>query len=824
MALKVTAGPSAESATLAQLQHTNIMPVYSAHAAGPLTAVCMPFYGRTTLADVIGGLKKSPSPPGSGHYLVSTLKGAKTAVGPAAVPGRADVTAPPAAPAGTHDLLDRLAGYSYADAVLWVGARVADGLSHAHARGVVHRDLKPANVLLTDEGQPMLLDFNLAEDGTGAAVKIGGTLPYMSPEHLDAFRGVPGPPVDGRTDIYALGLVLFELLAGRPAFPVPAGKMADVLAQMAAARRAGPPPLRALSAAVSPAAEAVILKCLAPAPADRYPSAAALRDDLDRHLADQPLVHAGNPSARERARKWARRNPRVASAGTVGALAGSLVVAAGLTAWGYAQDAARFAAADQAAAFLKKRDAVAAHHGAGMLDPARLPGAADAGRDALAVYHVTTDPDWATRPAVTRLPAATRDKVKRAAGEVLALTAQAAAKAGDAAEAARLAALAGAGAAADNPFDADRVASELLAAGHVPEATALAEAAADATPDRLRAQYMLGVCRQTAGQYAKAEAAYSAALALDPNHYWARLYRAGVRHALADYPGAVADYTKAVDLRPDEPDARICRAVSRRSAGDPAGAAADLTAALAAGAPQTRIYFLRAKIYAQLGDPARAEADRATGLAKTPIEAASWAARAIARRPTDPAGAAADLREAVRREPASPVWRVGLAGVLSDDLNRPADAIAMLDQVITDHPTSAPAWLGRAVLKARSGDRTAAHADAATGLSADRAGMSCYQAAGVFALTSRQVPADKVRALTLLAEALRSPEFDVGVIQTDSDLDPIRTDSEFQAVVKAAQQLKAAATPAGPNPPTQPAESGFSRRNAPPAPVLHSRE
>src|SRR4029079_17314617 len=113
--------------------------------------------------------------------------------------------------------LKRLEGLSYVESVVWLGGCLADGLAHAHERGVLHRDLKPANVLLTDEGQPMLLDFNLAEDaragGPGAAA-VGGTLGYMAPEHLEAYRGSPRA-VDARSDLYSLGVILFELLTGR---------------------------------------------------------------------------------------------------------------------------------------------------------------------------------------------------------------------------------------------------------------------------------------------------------------------------------------------------------------------------------------------------------------------------------------------------------------------------------------------------------------------------------------------------------------------------------------------------------------------------------
>ena len=109
-------------------------------------------------------------------------------------------------------MLDRLAKLSYVEAVLRLAAPVGrwPGL-RPRAGGIVHRDLKPANVLLTDEGQPMLLDFNLAEDRDhreAAAARVGGTLPYMSPEQLEAFHGKSGA-VDSRCDLYSLGVILF---------------------------------------------------------------------------------------------------------------------------------------------------------------------------------------------------------------------------------------------------------------------------------------------------------------------------------------------------------------------------------------------------------------------------------------------------------------------------------------------------------------------------------------------------------------------------------------------------------------------------------------
>ena len=122
-----------------------------------------------------------------------------------------------------------LHGASAIQAAVWIVARLADGLDHAHSRGLLHRDLKPANILLAGDGTPMLLDFNLSVEALPHSGEteihrafVGGTLPYMAPEHLDAFnpRGsTPPEAVDERSDIYALGLILFEILAGEPAFP-----------------------------------------------------------------------------------------------------------------------------------------------------------------------------------------------------------------------------------------------------------------------------------------------------------------------------------------------------------------------------------------------------------------------------------------------------------------------------------------------------------------------------------------------------------------------------------------------------------------------------
>ena len=192
---------------------------------------------------------------------------------------------------------------SYSNAVVWIGAQLAAGLAHAHGRGIFHRDLKPANVLLTDDGVPMLLDFNLAADTKAraelTAASMGGTLPYMAPEQLSAFSR-QGGKLDARSDIFSLGVVLYELISGRRPFREPEkGPMLEVVNRLIDDRRKQPVPVRSTNAAVSRAVDAIICRCLAQNPADRYQSAADLQEDLERHLANLPLRYAREPLRRD---------------------------------------------------------------------------------------------------------------------------------------------------------------------------------------------------------------------------------------------------------------------------------------------------------------------------------------------------------------------------------------------------------------------------------------------------------------------------------------------------------------------------------------------
>ncbi|HVX16304.1 MAG TPA: protein kinase [Pirellulales bacterium] len=186
---------------------------------------------------------------------------------------------------------------------------LAQAMAVAHARGIVHRDLKPANILVSHEGTLKITDFGLAkrlEEGDGGQTRSGmilGTPDYMSPEQASGRVHEVGPPAD----IYALGAMLYEMLAGR--VPLRGASVLDTLQQVVAKEPVAP---TQLEPKVPRDLETICLKCLQKEPAKRYARVDELAEDLRRFLAGEPIL-ARPISAAERAWRWCKRNPRVAT-------------------------------------------------------------------------------------------------------------------------------------------------------------------------------------------------------------------------------------------------------------------------------------------------------------------------------------------------------------------------------------------------------------------------------------------------------------------------------------------------------------------------------
>jgi hypothetical protein len=159
-------------------------------------------------------------------------------------------------------------------------ARVAEGLHHAHERGIVHRDVKPANIMVLDSGDPKIMDFGIAKVEASqitAAGQVFGTPLYMSPEQAQA------RPVDPRSDLFSLGAVLYEMLTGRKAFA--GDTIHKVVLQVV---HSDPPPASAAVTGLPEDVDHALARCLAKDPARRYPSGQALAEDLTDILAGAP--------------------------------------------------------------------------------------------------------------------------------------------------------------------------------------------------------------------------------------------------------------------------------------------------------------------------------------------------------------------------------------------------------------------------------------------------------------------------------------------------------------------------------------------------------
>ena len=303
--LKLSVGGAAEAETLGRLAHPGVVPIFSVEedAATGLTAICMPYLGTATLCDVldrVGGFRKAAK---LRARVILEAAGACREK-----PASADLTATP----------DRLlATGDFVDGVLHLGVQLARALAFAHSKGVLHRDLKPSNVLVTPSGKPMLLDFNLSFDQQRSGARVGGTLPYAAPEQLrgifpgvernsfrfSAFDALPPDELasltDPRSDVFSLGAILYELLAGELPFPMSTapGPIEAAAATLLARQAAGPVSLRERNPRVDPATAALVQRCLKFDPRERPASAQELADGLAARL-----------SPRQRAMRWARRN------------------------------------------------------------------------------------------------------------------------------------------------------------------------------------------------------------------------------------------------------------------------------------------------------------------------------------------------------------------------------------------------------------------------------------------------------------------------------------------------------------------------------------
>jgi serine/threonine protein kinase/WD40 repeat protein len=296
-----------EAQAAACLHHPNIVPVYAVGHDRGVHFYAMQLIDGQTLAALIRGLRRQARKAAEGPGSLTEDVRAITASG---VPTYVSAPAGGAAQArqaaavetkkavATERSVQRPA---YFRTVARLGVQAAEALDYAHQQGIVHRDVKPANLLVDGRGNLWVTDFGLAQlqgnPGVTATGDLVGTLRYMSPEQALGRRYF----VDQRTDVYSLGVTLYELLTLHPALP--GLDRQELLRRL---EQEEPTALRRLNPAVPAELETIVTKAMAKNPEERYATAQELADDLRRYLEDKPIL-ARPPGPVLKLRKWVRR-------------------------------------------------------------------------------------------------------------------------------------------------------------------------------------------------------------------------------------------------------------------------------------------------------------------------------------------------------------------------------------------------------------------------------------------------------------------------------------------------------------------------------------
>ncbi len=841
--LKVTPLATDESDRLARLQHTNIIPVYSVHRDGDLSSICMPFLGATTLADLSRSGARWASLHGPAEEIVSTiLDRRRSTIGMLAPLASEPARTPPRQaederdPRGAPEF-DGLAQYSqlgYVDALLALVAGAVEGLAHAHQRGIVHRDLKPANILVSDDGNPVLLDFNLAvADHEPKTRIVGGTLPYMSPQQLAALE--TGEAANASDDVFSIGVILYELLTGRLPFACPRSEDALDLGRVIADRRKSPVSIRVLNRRVSPGLESIIIKCVSPERIDRYQNATTLLDDIDCHRRHLPLRHASERSLRERVAKWSARHPRLSSASSVATLALAALMLCGFLIFRRGE---RIAMLD-AEAKLQSFQADLPSTITALSTPGREPEVLEEGlRESsrlLASWLPTDDGNAVLQSG--RLETASQQTLRRQLARLAYLMADAEADLGlrrdiesdrvgpRREQALRWNAISGdldrrvlplaeqqrkriaakfEGREIDDvtveQLDLEQLDLRTLAAAEGGNASSLRELARTQLrqqPSNVSLWFYSAIANASLGEWERAIAELNVCDALQPRSLATLFNRGLCELGIGDAELARADFSRCLQLKPGMITARFNRAVAAEQMGDLDAALKDLNQIVQTGRATTRMMLMRARLHQQVGNATAASTDRRKAMTIPPRDVNDWVARGVSRLEDSPREALDDFLAALRIQPRDFDALQNSAHVYAERFDDPQHAIEMLDRLVAARPSEASPVASRGILHARLSHFDTAIADAKTAAKLRPGPREQLQIAGVYARASGDpLDGEKMtsedaqdQALLWLGRALREDPALASTASEDGDLANLRGNANFRRLVGSAMSL-----------------------------------
>jgi serine/threonine protein kinase/Flp pilus assembly protein TadD len=840
VALKFLSGPSVEPEMLAQLIHENIVPIESAERYGSMVVICMPFRGRTTLQHIIEALPRDHIGSISTARLVaSTLRERSERASQThgssvsgSDSGRSHVATANSV-ARRLSQLEKLAQMSHVEASLRIVLAVANGLAHAHSQGIVHRDLKPANILLADDGTPMILDFNLAatlrKHRREDQVRLGGTFPYMAPEQIEAIPR-KADCLDERSDLYSLGVVLYELLTGRLPFPKVKRLSDNYIERMLHDRRTIRPDVGAHNPSVSRSISDIVTKLLAFDPADRYQSARDLKEDIERELQNLPLKHARESSWRARFRKYRRRHPRLVTALAVSLF---LIFPATITAGFEFLSYRRLAERQRAEAILRRQESlkqcfeaqVLAHSAA--KDSALLERSLSQAEHLAEVYALQHS-SWAERPDLARLTLPERKELLRQLERMFLAVAEAAErfhpKDAPTIWAERVERLkhwgercrAESSPTPDRPNDPTSVArSELVIAEDLydraiePFKTARYADAAAALQDLVRRDpnhflgwFHLAACYDNLGQERDAIRAWTVCTVLQPDSATCHFNLGMALGQVRDYVGAEASFARACELAPELLSAVVNRAICRMNKGDLEGALADWNDVVGRRPNGNRFRILRAQCLIRLGQPIAGLIDQALAYRVEPDDEFGYATRGYLRlfdaagrlRPNltedEIEGALNDLLRSVTMNPRNSFTLTNRVTALQR-LNRLPEAVDALEELLQQYPNQFLMRATRAALLAELGRKDDALAEATmVERQAPQNAHVNYQLGAMYALLSKDDPKYRDDALRHLERAVTNGIDQLDRFRYDPDLKSLADDPRFVRLVTVADALR----------------------------------
>ncbi len=305
-----------EAQAMAQLSHPNIVPVYAVGVDRGVHYYAMQFIEGRPLSDAIAELRQQGTPPNESH---PSPRSVPTSEDDHRHSTRSEAPSPSELDRKTASTIVELGSTrrtggnhrsrdgQYFREIARIGLDAARGIQHAHEVGIIHRDIKPSNILVDAAGKAWVTDFGLAhipnDLSLTATGDVLGTVRYMSPEQAAGDRFV-----DHRTDIYSLGVTMYELLTLQPAF---ASDVRHTCIHQVIHDDPAPP--RQINAQVPVDLETVVLKAISKAPEDRYAATSQLIDDLERFIDGRPTL-AKRPTIVDRLSKWSRRHQSLIAA------------------------------------------------------------------------------------------------------------------------------------------------------------------------------------------------------------------------------------------------------------------------------------------------------------------------------------------------------------------------------------------------------------------------------------------------------------------------------------------------------------------------------